>query len=132
MRAGFIRVMIITLITLELIYMSFWAGIIFIVKAGLWTHDWLGFDGDNIVGAASAFQIGMVFVVTSLILLSLILILRLSKLTLYVYLLSIIAHFIMWISLLDNDYYSGEFGFYVIMVEAAVTILILNLPKKTI
>ena len=132
MRAGTIRTTIIALMSAELIYMSFWAGIIIIVKAGLWTHDWLGFDGDNIVGAASAFQIGMVFVVTSLILLSLLLIIRFSKFTLYAYLCSIIAHFIMWISLLDNDYYSGGFGFYVIMVEAAVTILILNLPKKTI
>jgi len=130
MRAGRIRTAIITLMTLELIYMGFWSALIIVVKLGFWTQDWFGLDADNIVNVAVPFQIAMVYIVTSLILLSLILILRLSKLTLYVYLLSIIAHFIMWISLLDNDYYSGDLGFFVIMLEAAITILLLNLPKK--
>jgi len=130
MRAGTIRKAIIILMALELFYMSLWIMLFFVVRTGLWSQDWFGFDGDNVVNAANDIQIFMTFLVPSLILLSLLLIIRFSKYTIYAYFLSVIAHFTTWISLLDNEYYNGTMGFFVIMVEAAITILLLNLPKK--
>jgi len=119
------RPILIALLLLEWIYFSFWSIGIIVLKLEWWPPNLLRLDGYNILSEINAIQIFWVYAVFTSLTLSVFLVLQKHKFAIPIYLISAMAHVLLWLSLINNNYFNSETGFLVITVEVIIIILML-------
>lgn len=121
-----LRPILTALLILEFVYVSFWSIGFVVLKLGWWPSNLLHLNGYNIMSEMTAVQVVGLYTFFTLLGLALHLFLVQNKTAITSYILSVFAHALLWISLIDNSYFHSEIGFLIIIFEVIIVFLMLS------
>jgi hypothetical protein len=118
--------LLVALIAPEIIWFGYWGVAFPLARLGIYQLPMPGVRVDVFVGSVNLFNVAMTYLLMVCLVATVVLIVRQSRFALWTYTTAAILHLYLWVSLVFNSNYSGNVGYFIIVIEAIVIYLLVT------
>ena len=104
------------------VYALSWAIVVLASLSGHGPEVWLGLDLGNVTREAPLHIYALFFTQIALFCVAFLVLVRRRRAALWWFAAGAVTHAAMWLSMTTSPYYAGEFGYGVLVIEAAITL----------